>query len=76
MNAERASEAFRARQTAGELVRQMQAHDLPVTGCVLDSYSGKIVFGIVLPDGRPWSFKTPLDLLELETVEKMVRAYL
>lgn len=69
-------EHFALCERAARIVADLQADHLPVTGFQVWDEIGKVQFIFRLPGGGSWSFMTPRSLLNRESVESLLNAYL
>jgi hypothetical protein len=64
------------RETAHEIAFALRRRGYPIAGVHCAPDGSKASFVITRPDGRPWAFRVPPELLRLETVAGMTETYL
>lgn len=69
-------EHFALCERAAKIVSDLRDSGLPMMGFQVQDAGHHIGFLFRKPDGQKWGFRVPRGLLNRETVEKMLRAYL
>lgn len=64
------------REKAYEIAEALRRRGYPVVGADAVDGGAKAAFAITRADGRPWAFRVPPELLEMERVAHMVETYL